>query len=731
MKEAPPTTPQTPPPTTPLHRKLAEKIDVWRTTLPSPSPSPVLTWIKDGFLPEWADNPPAPFKIHQPPIQPNHLEFLRTHLAELEQWGTIAPFAGRPLAVSPISVTTHNGAQRLVFNLRRLNSSLRPAPPFKMPAVADAAGWTTSSSRLWAADVRKMYYHIPVHPSFTPWLCFWHPFARTHYAFHALPLGLQQAPWVATKILAPVVAQLTGRGLKIVQYMDDALGVSRQETAQTDYELYCKTLEAHGWALSTKKCTPPCTELTFLGFQLSTSPSPTISILPRRRVRLLAHLRRLLRERRAHSPRVLAQTLGELVACYAAAPSIRHHMAAPFATLSSAVSKLGWRSRSPVQLDEAALVQLACIKRGLAAETTTSTPFEPPPLAPSVILSTDASTEFGWGAVLEQASGPSPSLLSERQGSWRSPLLLPSIRETIDRVERARQVPLPAEDRRVAEALLPLDADVTTIHGPHITALEATAVLFGMLSNLEALQNQAVLIKTDATTVVGALTRRASPSPTLNRISTLVHLVLRLSNARMAGVTHVAGIENIRPDFLSRNWLPLNKKLEWPIGRAVPTWIWRLSFHQRPPSSWIDAFASSGNAVSRRFWSYGPDPMAEAQDGLVQSWSDKELWINPPFELMAKVARKLESDCPTRAIIISPKWPHRPWFHQLAHHPNIVAAHELLPKDVLATGPTTNLAEPMRNPRWTLMAWVLDSTCSSPLRLASQLRRPPWSTRGE
>ena len=101
------------------------------------------------------------------------------------------------------------------------------------------------------------------------------------------------------------------------------------------------------------------------------------------------------------------------------------------------------------------------------------------------------------------------------------------------------------------------------------------------------------------------------------------------------------------------------------------------------------------------------------------------------FELMTKVARKLEADCPKRAIVISPNWPHRPWFHRLAHHPHIVAVHELLPKDVLATGPPPHLAEPMRNPRWTLMAWVLDSTCSSPLRLASQLRRPPWSTRGE
>jgi hypothetical protein len=618
-------------------------------------------------------------------------------------------------------VVTHNNKQRIIFDLRRLNQLTKPAPAFKMPTIDQAAEWITKDTLLWTVDIAKMFYHIPMAEPMKPWLCFLHPNGRV-FNFNALPMGMQQAPFAATKALAPAVAQLTASGLKLLQYMDDALGVSNLHNAEKEYEAYISTLQEFGWTVSAKKCVPPTTRLNYLGFVINVANKvPTISLDARKRTGLVNQLRALLKRREALSPRILAQTLGQLVAAYPAAPTIRHHMTPAFRTLSVAVARHGWHSRQRVTLSEDTLAALATIRLGLAARLTSRVPFVPLK-TPTATLTTDASTEWGWGAVLETARN-----CNQFQGAWQRPLILPTVAEVQAKAARAwssRGLQMPRRLRLLAETLGVNHRQPPVPENPHITSLEATATLFGVLCSLPQLLNENLLIRSDATAVVGALIKRASPSPLLNDIIFLTRLSLQLINCQLAGVTHVPGAQNTDPDNLSRGWLPANAKLEWPINRTVPVWLWRTWFRKRPPSTLIDAFASSSNNITRRFWSYGPDPTAEAQDGLLQHWRNEELWINPPFELMERVVGKLTRDCPRRAIIITPHWPHRPWFKMLANHPHTFAARLLHPKDVLQWGPTTNLAEPLRNPKWKLVAWALDCA-KSPSTINLDLSSPP------
>jgi hypothetical protein len=646
-----------------------------------------------------------------------------SEIEELEALGVIRPFHGRPLGVSPLQVVSHNGKRRIIFDLRRLNEQLVAAPSFKMPAVADAASWCSRpNARLWTVDIQKMFYHIPTHPKLQPWLCFRHPASGAMWTFAALPMGLQQAPWVATKTLAPCLSLLR-RQVDFLQYMDDALGVSSANSAHSDFEMYKATLQAFGWTISPTKCRPPSTNATYLGFVIDVARTPTISLEARKRAAMLRGTRRLIKTRSAPSPRVLAQTVGMLVAAYPAAPAIRHHMRSLHSCLSEAVASSGWRSRAPIRLNDEAIDSLHRLRAGLAAELTTSMPFVPP-LPPTARISTDASSEWGWGAVLQTPESTTPF---ESQGVWRERILLPS---GLDLLHKAQQAWY--ENGKAMPARLEKKYDrsirAMEIKDPHITAKEAIAVLFGILARLPNLIEHRLLIETDATTVVGAVLKRASPSKVLNHIVLLIYSALDLIDATIAGVTHVPGVLNVRPDLLSRQWLPRNKKLEWPINRAVPPWLWRTSFGTRLPDHLIDAFASSGNAVARRFWSYGPDPTAEAQNGLVQPWSGEDMWINPPFEIMAEVVDKLLQDPPHRAVVISPDWPATSWYRRLSKHAS--RARLLEPSQVIQYGPTTNLAEPLRNPRWKLVAWTIENPIGRSTRPSSTLKPssapPPW-----
>lgn len=77
------------------------------------------------------------------------------------------------------------------------------------------------SDFLASLDLEDAYFHIPIHPKHRKFLRFC--VAGTHYQFKVLPLGLQSAPRVFTKCLAPVAAFLWLRGVQIFPYLDDWL----------------------------------------------------------------------------------------------------------------------------------------------------------------------------------------------------------------------------------------------------------------------------------------------------------------------------------------------------------------------------------------------------------------------------------------------------------------------------------------------------------------------------
>jgi len=78
----------------------------------------------------------------------------------------------------------------------------------------------------------------------------------------------------------------------------------------------------------------------------------------------------------------------------------------------------------------------------------------------------------------------------------------------------------------------------------------------------------------------------------------------------------------------------------------------------------IDLFASRTNHQLPRFFSYKPDPEAEAIDALTQPWAIEIGYAFLPFTLIAKCLTKVIHEMAT-ITLVCPIWPTQRWYAQL------------------------------------------------------------------
>ena len=112
----------------------------------------------------------------------------------------------------------------------------------------------------------------------------------------------------------------------------------------------------------------------------------------------------------------------------------------------------------------------------------------------------------------------------------------------------------------------------------------------------------------------------------------------------------------------------------------------------------VDCFATAENKRFAVHWS--------REDSAWQhSWSWKRtwlLWMNPPFDVIGDVVRKICAD-KARAILVVPEWRSRPWWKRLQ---DIIVARKKLPRTnglFLREGKTA-----MRAPRWDVWEFLVD-----------------------
>eukprot|EP00732_Lithocolla_globosa_P004077 Lithocolla_globosa_v1_NODE_3548_length_1641_cov_3.305801.p1 type:complete len:197 gc:universal NODE_3548_length_1641_cov_3.305801:979-1569(+) len=72
----------------------------------------------------------------------------------------------------------------------------------------------------------------------------------------------------------------------------------------------------------------------------------------------------------------------------------------------------------------------------------------------------------------------------------------------------------------------------------------------------------------------------------------------------------------------------------------------------------IDAFAGPDNNVFPVYW-------FAADDAFGQDWTNKTLWVNPPFDLLKETLKKITNDKPRISLVVHPLWPTAPWYDTL------------------------------------------------------------------
>ena len=88
--------------------------------------------------------------------------------------------------------------------------------------------------------------------------------------FTVLPFGLSSACYIFTKLVRPLVRYWRGKGLRIIEYLDDGLcAVKGEENAHMASRLVQTTLERSGFVANVAKSNwTPTQRLQWLGFVL-------------------------------------------------------------------------------------------------------------------------------------------------------------------------------------------------------------------------------------------------------------------------------------------------------------------------------------------------------------------------------------------------------------------------------------------------------------------------------
>ena len=84
-----------------------------------------------------------------------------------------------------------------------------------------------------------------------------------------------------------------------------------------------------------------------------------------------------------------------------------------------------------------------------------------------------------------------------------------------------------------------------------------------------------------------------------------------------------------------------------------------------------------------------PDQNALHIDAFTFNWEGKNLFIFPPFSMMASVVHKLQLTPNVTGILVYPVWPTQPWFPIVQ---NLVSKTTNLPKNCV-----TNPVDPQEN----------------------------------
>lgn len=541
----------------------------------------------------------VPQEMHFPVEQE---KLVTKEVAGLVQKGAISPVktVQGEFISQLFTVPKKDGGLRPVVNLKALNSYIKDEH-FKMEGFHMIKDLVKQGDWMAKVDLKDAYFLIPIYPGHQKYLRF--QWKGQTYQFHCLPFGLSCAPRVFTKVMKPVVAFLRERGVRLIIYLDDILILSDDQLKlNRQLSLIRELFQALGLVINEEKSQfQPTQEIVFLGFRISTK-TMTIS-LPTDKIRDIVQEAKRLLEKKAVSVRDLAAFVGKTTAAKQAirvAPLFHRHLQALINNIISHLTteEMCKAYRRIVELSEGAREELTWWAR--EAVKWNSAPILPP--VPDLTIETDASLA-GWGATCRGARSG---------GLWS------------------------LEEQKM-----------------HINALELLAATLAVKSFAKGEKNINIQIKTDNRTTVAYVNHLGGThSDVLNNLAMDLWRWAMQRNIFLVA-EYLPGVKNMVADEESRTE---RDRCDWMVHPQI---FARLQEKMGPLE--VDMFASRLTHQLPRFFSWRPDPLAEATDALAQDWKGFRGYANPPWCLLLSTLAKIRKQG-AQVLLIAPVWKTQPWY---------------------------------------------------------------------
>ena len=192
----------------------------------------------------------------------------------------------------------------------------------------------------------------------------------------------------------------------------------------------------------------------------------------------------------------------------------------------------------------------------------------------------------------------------------------------------------------------------------HINKLEILAVHFALRCFNSHIKGKHVKINSDNSTAVCYLNAMGgTKSPSCNKLVQGIWTWC-MQNKVWLTASHLPGALNVEAGQQSRQF---NERTEWHLRE--------MSSKKFPNSGGtpdIDLFASRLNSQLPKYVSWKPDPGATHVDAFSFTWTGMFSYLFPPFCLIARCLKKLESDR-ALALMVVPLWPTQAWWPQPSH----------------------------------------------------------------
>ena len=193
--------------------RLRENLEYWKNVGCNET---VLEVIREGYRIPFLTLPPG-ITLRNNRSALDHKTFVSKAITELLDTGRIREVKTPPLVVNPLSVSSKNGKERLILDLRHVNKYVYKQK-IRFDDWKTMEQFLTEGGFVFSFDIKQGYHHIDMHPDSIPYLGFaWEINGMTKYfVFLVLPFGLTSAPFIFTKVVRarfrvniPVLYQLS------------------------------------------------------------------------------------------------------------------------------------------------------------------------------------------------------------------------------------------------------------------------------------------------------------------------------------------------------------------------------------------------------------------------------------------------------------------------------------------------------------------------------------------